>query len=89
MTAVREPHVYLLQCVDGTLYCGWSLDVERRVREHSAGRGARYTRARLPVQLVYREACADVPSALRREAEIKRKSRSEKLELIAGGRDGR
>lgn len=77
-----SPKVYLLRCADGSLYCGWTLDLRRRLNQHGSGRGARYTRARLPVELVYEESCADVPAALRREAEIKRKTRQEKLSLI-------
>lgn len=88
MTPPKGPSVYLLRCADGSLYCGWAMDVERRVRQHAAGRGARYTRARLPVELVYEESCTDVPSALHREAEIKRHSRRQKLALIAGGPHG-
>lgn len=73
--------VYMLRCADGTLYTGMAADVERRLRVHRAGQGAKYTRARLPVELVYREACASRSEALRREAAIKRLSRAEKLRL--------
>lgn len=89
MTPQAVPRVYLLRCADGTLYCGWAMDLQRRLRQHATGRGARYTRARLPVELVYEEACADVSSALMREAEIKRKTRGQKLMLIAEEGDGR
>ena len=81
--------VYLLRCADGTLYCGSTVDVERRAAVHNRGRGARYTRARLPVEVVYREACPDRSAALRREAAIKKLSRAEKLALIAGADDNR
>ena len=75
--------VYLVECADGTLYAGSTTDPERREREHNAGVGAKYTRARRPVRLVYREACADKSAALRREAALKRLTKAEKLELAA------
>ena len=75
--------VYLLRCADNTLYCGITTDMDRRLAAHNSGRGARYTRARLPVVVVYRELCSDHSAALRREAAIKRLSRAEKLALIA------
>jgi len=77
--------VYMLHCADGTLYTGVSTDVERRVGEHNAGApmGARYTRARRPVILVYVETAATRSDAQRREREIKGKNRAWKLGLIA------
>jgi predicted GIY-YIG superfamily endonuclease len=78
--------VYLLRCADGTLYCGWTVDVERRVAAHNAGRASRYTRARLPVELVWSEALPDRAAAMREEARIKRLRRPAKLALIAGTR---
>ena len=78
--------VYILRCGDGTLYTGIATDVERRFREHADGRGAKYTRGRGPLTLVYREAQSDKGAALRREAAIKRLPRAEKLALIANGR---
>lgn len=75
-------YVYLLQCADGTLYTGYTDDPVRRTKIHNAGKGAKYTRARLPVELVYQEACADKSAALRREYEIKRLTRVQKLKLI-------
>lgn len=80
--------VYLLRCCDGTLYAGVTTDVARRMRQHNAGTAARYTRSRLPVQLVYREMQPTRGDALRREASIKRLSRREKLALIRSGRRG-
>ena len=77
--------VYLLRCADGSLYCGMTDNVERRCAEHNRGKGAKYTRSRLPVEPVYQEACAGRGEALRREAAIKRLTRKEKLALIAGG----
>ena len=76
--------VYVLRCGDGTLYTGVTTDVERRLREHESGRGAKYTRSRGPLTLVYRETQPDKGAALRREAAIKRLPRAEKLALIAG-----
>lgn len=76
--------VYILRCADGTLYTGITDDVERRLAAHNSGKGAKYTRGRGPVELVYREEAADKSAALRRELAIKRLSRAEKLALIAG-----
>lgn len=77
--------VYILRCGDGTLYTGCTNDLARRLAAHSAGRGAKYTRARLPVALVYQEPAADRSQALRREAAIKALPRAQKLALIRGG----
>lgn len=76
------PFVYILECADGTLYTGWTTDLERRLEEHNSGRGARYTRGRRPVELIYYEEVADQSTALRREAAIRRLHRSAKLDLI-------
>lgn len=75
-------HVYLLLCADGTLYCGWTTDVERRVREHQAGTASRYTRSRLPVALAWSKPVESRGHALREEHRIKRLSREEKLGLL-------
>ena len=75
-------YVYLLRCADGTLYTGYTDDPVRRTKVHNAGKGAKYTRARLPVELVYQEACADKSAALRRAYEIKQLTRVQKLKLI-------
>ena len=80
--------VYILRCGDGTLYTGCTNGLDRRLRAHQAGRGAKYTRSRLPVELVYREAVPDRSAALRREAAIKRMDRRAKLALIAAGPPG-
>jgi len=74
--------VYMLQCGDGTLYTGSTTDPTRRLAVHQSGKGAKYTRSRLPVQLVYQEETANKSTALRREAAIKKLSREEKLQLI-------
>ena len=77
--------VYILRCADGTLYTGWTNDLEKRVKTHQAGRGGKYTRARLPVELVYHESFPTKQEAMRREWEIKQLSRADKLRLIEGG----
>ncbi len=74
--------VYIVRCADETLYTGVSTDVDRRAKAHSAGRGAKYTRSRSPVTVVYREPCPDKSAALRREGEIKKLTRKEKLALL-------
>lgn len=75
--------VYVVRCADHTLYTGITTDAEKRVAEHNAGRGARYTRSRTPVVLVYVEAAGDRGAALRRENEIKKMPLDTKRELIA------
>ncbi len=72
---------YIVECADGTLYTGWTADVVRRLRDHNAGRGGRYTRARRPVQLIYTEPQPDARSARQREVALKRLRRSAKLAL--------
>ena len=76
--------VYLLRCADGSLYCGWTNDIEGRLAAHSSGKGSRYTRGRLPVELAAVFPAADRSAAMREEARIKRLSRAEKLRLIRG-----
>ena len=73
---------YLVECSDGTLYTGWTTDPERRVKTHNAGRGARYTRTRRPVKLVYLEPQPDKVSAMKRERVIKTMTRQQKQSLI-------
>ena len=78
--------VYIVRCADQTLYTGITTDLQRRVAEHNAGpAGARYTRARRPVELVYQLACDDRSSASKREYQIKKLSPANKAKLIAGG----
>ncbi len=74
--------VYILRCADGTLYTGYARDVQSRLKTHMQGKGAKYTRARLPVALVYEEHFSDKSSAMKREFEIKRMTKSDKLKLI-------
>jgi putative endonuclease len=76
-------YCYILLCADGTLYTGWTSDLDRRLREHNAGRGSRYTRARRPVTLYYSEPQPDSLTARRREIAIKRMPRSKKIALAA------
>ena len=75
--------LYILRCGDGSLYTGITTDVEKRLETHRSGKGAKYTRGRGPLELVYREGCGSHSQALRREAEVKRMSRQQKCELIA------
>jgi putative endonuclease len=70
--------VYLLRCADGTLYCGWSTDPQRRLREHQAGTASRYTRSRRPVELVYTREFETRSEAMREEIRIKRLAPAEK-----------
>ena len=74
---------YILRCNDGTLYTGWTNDIEKRLRAHNSGRGAKYPRTRCPVQLACLERFETKHEAMRRECEIKRLTRDEKLLLIA------
>jgi putative endonuclease len=76
------PFVYIVRCADGTLYTGWTTDVERRVTQHNTGRGAHYTRMRRPVALVYREEVPDRSTAMRREVAIKKLDRERKERLV-------
>lgn len=73
--------LYMLRCGDGSLYTGITTDIDRRLEEHRAGKGAKYTRGRGPLELVYSEDCGDKSTALRRELEIKALPREEKLKL--------
>lgn len=75
-------YTYILECSDGSLYTGWTNDMERRLEAHNAGKGAKYTRTRCPVKLVYKETFDTKEEAMRREYAIKRLSRKKKLELI-------
>lgn len=74
--------VYMLRCGDGSLYTGWTTDVKQRLAAHRAGRGAKYTRGRGPLELVYTEALPDKTAALQREFAIKRLTKREKENLI-------
>lgn len=74
--------VYMLRCKDGSLYTGWTNDLEYRLAMHSSGRGAKYTRGRGPLELVYSEELPDKEAALRRECAIKKLRREQKLALL-------
>ena len=80
-------YTYLLECADQTLYCGWTNDLEKRIKAHNAGQGAKYTKPRRPVTLVYFEEFETKEEAMRREAAIKKLNKKEKLRLIAGYRE--
>lgn len=82
MTMGNQWFVYILRCSDGTLYTGITTDVEKRFAAHSSGKGAKYTRGRGPLELVYCDECGDHSAALKREAQIKKLSREEKEKLI-------
>lgn len=75
-------YTYILRCSDGSLYCGWTNQLDRRIEAHNLGKGAKYTKGRCPVVLVYYEEFSTKEEALRREAAIKRLTRREKLNLI-------
>ena len=74
--------LYILRCGDGSLYTGITTDVEKRLKAHQTGKGAKYTRGRGPLELVYREDCGDHSAALKRELEIKKLPREEKEKMI-------
>ena len=74
--------LYILRCGDGSLYTGITTDVPQRLEQHRTGKGAKYTRSRKPVELVYQEDCADRSAALKRELEVKALTKDQKLKLI-------
>ncbi|WP_050697388.1 GIY-YIG nuclease family protein [Anaeromassilibacillus senegalensis] len=74
--------VYILQCADGSFYTGWTTNLQNRLRIHCIGKGAKYTRARLPVKLIYWETAENRSEALRREAQIKRLTHAQKEQLV-------
>ena len=77
-----QHYTYILRCADGTLYSGYTNDLERRVDAHNRGSGAKYTRSRRPVVLVYYETFETKQEAMKREAALKKLSRAEKLRLV-------
>lgn len=79
---MKRYYVYLLRCADDTLYCGYTDDVQKRVKAHNDGKGAKYTKSRRPVELVYTEECSSKSDALKRECAIKRMPRVQKLAMI-------
>ena len=80
---MKTYYTYILRCADGSLYTGYAADPEQRLSTHNKGEGARYTRSRLPVTLVYQETHQSRSQAMVREAEIKKWSRNKKQELIS------
>ncbi len=82
MTEDKKHYVYILRCADGSLYTGWTTNLTERVHMHSSGKGAKYTRSHLPVTLIYHETFLDKSTALKREVEIKKMTRSQKELLI-------
>lgn len=76
------PYTYIVRCSDGTLYTGCATQMEKRIAVHNQGKGAKYTRCRLPVELVYWEEYPTLAEAQRREAAIKRLNRAQKLNLV-------
>ncbi|MGT2958063.1 hypothetical protein A9Q68_00740 [Streptococcus bovimastitidis] len=79
----KEAYMYVLECADGTLYTGYTTDLENRLKKHNAGKGAKYTRARLPVNLIYSESFPNKQEAMSAEALFKkRKTRQQKLDYI-------
>ena len=78
-------YTYIVRCRDGSLYTGWTTDLERRLRAHNEGTGAKYTRSRRPVELVYAESFDTKEEAMRREYAIKQMTREEKLRLLQRG----
>ena len=81
-------YTYIVQCSDGTFYTGWTNDIEKRILAHNAKKGAKYTRSRTPVKLVYIEEAGTKQQAMQREAQIKRLSRYEKEQLIKSKTNG-
>lgn len=81
-------YTYILECSDKSLYCGYTNDLESRIATHNDGKGAKYTKSRLPVKLVYHECLETKSEALKREAAIKKLTRQKKLKLISGGANG-
>ena len=76
-------YTYIMECKDGTYYTGWTNDLEKRLKDHNNGKGAKYTKARLPVSLVYYEEFHTKEEAMRREYVIKRMTRNEKEQLVS------
>ena len=78
-------YIYIVRCKDGSLYTGYAKDIEQRIAKHNSGQGAKYTKIRRPVELVYQEVFDTKSEAMKREYEIKTFSRQEKLQLISEG----
>lgn len=83
---IKVYYIYILRCSDDTLYTGYTTCLQKRLETHNSGKGAKYTRARLPVELVYSEEFEDKVNALKREYEIKKMTRNEKIRLLKEGK---
>ena len=79
---IEMNYTYIVECADGSLYCGWTNDLDKRIKDHNAGKGAKYTKTRLPVKLVYFEEFDTKEEAMSREWHIKQLRREKKMELI-------
>lgn len=75
-------YTYIVKCSDGTFYTGWTNNLEKRIRDHNVGKGAKYTKSRRPVELVYYETFSQKEDAMRREYAIKQLNRAEKRKLV-------
>ena len=84
----KKNYTYIVECADGSLYCGWTNDLEKRIMDHNAGKGAKYTKTRLPVKLVYHETFDTKEEAMSREWHIKQLRREQKLKLIGSNGKG-
>lgn len=82
----NEHYIYIVQCKDGTLYTGYTNNIEARIKKHNSGKGAKYTKTRRPVILVYQEGYETKSEAMKREYEIKKFTRAQKLQLIERGK---
>ena len=82
----RPTYVYIVECRDGSYYTGLAINVEERLGQHNSGKGAKYTRSRLPVKIVYVETCVSLSDALKRERQIKQMRRGQRETLVLGGR---
>lgn len=78
----KRAYMYVVECIDGTLYTGYTTDVERRIKTHNAGKGAKYTKSRLPVKLIYQESFDSKEAAISAESYFKQKTRQQKLDYI-------
>ncbi len=83
MSLMDKNYIYILECSDGTYYTGWTNNLESRINAHNSGKGAKYTRGRTPVEIIYKEEFDTKSEALKREIEIKKLSRAKKYELIS------
>lgn len=78
-------YVYLARCSDDSLYCGTCIDLKEREAKHNEGKGAKYTRSRLPIRIIYHETCASLSDARKREIEVKKMSKQHKEQMVCNG----